>query len=65
MTKKIPERYWKELKEDRHTVPRYVDTREVISFRVGKEYDIIYIEKGEKIRARCTQDCPYHLKAVD
>ncbi len=63
MTKTIPERYWNELK-DGSTMPRDEKTGEVIPFKVGWDYDIVYKKNGEKLKARCTQNCPYTLKLL-
>lgn len=60
--KTIPERYFNELKNSGHTVPRYEINGEVItSFKVGKEYKINFEKGGEVIKARCTQNFPTHL----
>jgi hypothetical protein len=58
--KKLSDRYFNELKSG-HTVPRDEKTGEPIPFRVGGNYIIINELTKEELRARCTQDCPYHL----
>jgi len=64
MKNTIIQRYYNELKESGHTVPRNETTREVLPFGVGKEYDIICKEDKTPLRAICTQNCPYHLKLI-
>lgn len=59
-TIKIPDQYFDCLKNSRSVVPRYQQTGEVIPFTVGKEY-IIINSSNEKLKARCTQNCPYNL----
>lgn len=62
LTKKtIPSRYFNELKDSGHTVPRDEKTGEVMPFKVSKNYTIINHDTKEEVTARCTQDCPYHL----
>ncbi len=62
--KKIPLRYFNELKKDGTTVPRNEKTGEVISFIVSKIYNISNDKNKEIIKAICTQNCPYHLKTI-
>jgi len=60
--KKIPKRYFDELINYGHCVPRYESTGEVITnFSVGKEYLIGNDKTNEKVKVRCTQNCPHHL----
>lgn len=59
----LSDRYFNELKSG-HTVPRNEKTGEPIPFRVGKEYIIVNKSTKEEIKARCTQDCPYHLIVI-
>lgn len=61
--KLLSDRYFKELKSG-HTVPRDEKTGELIPFRVGKEYIIVNQLTKEEIKARCTQNCPYHLIVI-
>lgn len=63
--RKISDRYFKELKEIGHTVPRYEGTGEVIVFRVGESYIVENGLTGETVTAKCTQSSPYGLKLVD
>lgn len=66
MKKTIPSRYFSELKENGHTVPRDEQSGEVMTnFLVGKEYIIEDKKTKETIKARCTQSHPHHLKKVD
>ncbi len=60
----IPQRYYNELLNDGHTVPRNEKTGEVLPFKVGGEYNIVCNENKTPIKARCTQNCPYHLKKI-
>lgn len=60
LTKTIADRYFNELKNG-STVPRNEKTGDVLPFKVGKEYIIRNEITKEEIKARCTQDCPYHL----
>lgn len=59
--KNIPARYFNELKNSGHTVPRNEKSGEVLPFKVGKNYTIVNPDTKEEIAARCTQDCHYHL----
>lgn len=62
-TKIIPHRYFNELKNEGHTVPRNDTTGEVLDFfKVGKDYNIMDADTKETVSARCTQNCPHHLK---
>lgn len=64
-TKLIPERYFNELKNSGHTVPRNESNGEIItSFKVGDEYNIGFEKNGETVKARCTQSHPHHLKLI-
>lgn len=63
--KHIPARYFNELKNSGHTVPRDEKTGDVLPFKVGKNYTIINPDTKEEITARCTQDCPFHLKLIE
>lgn len=66
LTKKtIPARYWEELNNSGHTVPREMKHGTLIPFVVGKNYTIVNEETKEELTARCTQDCPYHLVLID
>jgi hypothetical protein len=63
--KTIPLRYFNELKNSGHTVPRDEKTGNILTnFKVGSEYTIGNPENKETVKARCTQDCPHHLKKV-
>lgn len=61
INKTIPERYYNELKESGHTVPRDEKTGKILPFKVGGEYNISTSTKAPTLKARCTQNCPYHL----
>ncbi len=63
--KQIADRYFNELKDNGHTVPRDTKTGEVLPFTVSKEYVIKNKDTGETIKARCTQNCPCSLKRID
>lgn len=65
MKKKIPARYFDELKNSGHTVPRNEKTGDIMTnFKVGSEYVIVNDKTKEGVKARCTQDCPHHLKLI-
>lgn len=64
MKKKIPSRYFNELRDRGHTVPRNEKTGAVLPFKVSKEYTIVNETTKEELKAICTQDCPYNLKLV-
>lgn len=63
--KTIHERAFNELKENGHCVPRLWDTADNITqFTVGKEYFVTTAHSTEKLKVRCTQDCPIHIKVI-
>lgn len=64
MKKQIPYRYFSELKNEGHTVPRNEKTGQVLPFKVGGEYTITNNKTNETLKAKCTQNCPYHLKLI-
>lgn len=61
--KKISQQSFEELKISGHCVPRYEETGKIIPFKVGKKYTIS--DGKEKIKVKCTQDCPYHLIKIE
>lgn len=66
MKKIIEDEYFNQLKNSAFTVPRYKKTGEVQSnFKVGSEYTIVNKKNKEEIKARCTQNCPYHLILIN
>lgn len=66
MAKKIiPNRYFDELKDLGHTVPRNESTGEVLTFKVGKEYTIFNENRSERVKAVCSQNSPYALKRIE
>lgn len=56
------------LKSSGHCVPRlgnpkdYNDT--IVTFKVGKEYQVISKENKEPLKVRCTQNCPISIKLI-
>lgn len=65
MKKIIAARYFDELKNAGHTVPRDTRTGDVqTNFQVGSEYTVVNKETKEEIKARCTQSYPHHLKLI-
>ena len=66
MKKIIASRYFNELKNAGHTVPRDTRTGDVqTNFSVGKEYTIVNKDTKEELKARCTQSYPHHLKLIN
>lgn len=63
--KKIPNRYFDELKNSGNTVPRNEETGIVLKFLVGHKYIIVNETTKESIQAICTQDCPYNLRIIN
>lgn len=65
MAKKIiPNRYFDELKDLGHTVPRNENTGKVLTFKVGKEYTIFNENRSDRVKAVCSQNSPYALKII-
>jgi len=66
MKKIIPVRYFNELKNEGHTVPRFESTGKVMPFTVGKTYTMQSTSKSdnETVKAKCTQNCPYALVRI-
>lgn len=60
----IPNRYYIELVDCGHTVPRNESTGDNLTFKVGKDYEIHDPVTKNYVIARCTQDCPYALKLL-
>ena len=63
-TKKISQRYFDDLKNLGHGVPRIEETGEQIKGRAGENYIFIGSVTGEKITVRCTQSGPYHYRIL-
>jgi|GEM_PF-6931807 len=59
MSKKIGTESYNELLTRGATVPRYKG--EIVSFSVGREYDVISPQNSDKIKVRCTQNMPTHI----
>ncbi len=59
----IADRYYNELKNQGHTVPRNIKTGDTLNYRVGGIYMVQSDDKTikEQIRAKCTQNCPCAL----
>lgn len=65
MKKIIAARYFDELKNSGHTVPRDIRTGDVqTNFKVGSDYTIVNKDTKDEIKARCTQSHPHHLKLI-
>lgn len=62
-TKKVSSSTIELLKATGHAVPRN-EENEIITFVVGKNYEVINPSGNEKITVRCTQDSPYHLRVL-
>jgi len=58
---KIAQRYFDELVDSGHTVPRDEKTGDTLIFKVGKDYEISTPEVDKTVTARCTQNNPCHL----
>ncbi len=63
--KKIPAKYFNELKSTGTCVPRYISNGEVIMFGVSSNYIIMNEETNETINARCIQSHPIVLKTIE
>lgn len=63
MKLKIAARYFNELKNEGHTVPRTESNGNTLNLRVSGIYMVQSIDKDntEQIRAKCTQNCPCSL----
>lgn len=62
--RKIDIEYFNQIKNSGHTVPRDKKTGNVLSFAVGKHFEITNNENDEVLKVVCTQDCPTSLKLL-
>ena len=60
----IEDRYFNELVNEGHAVPRDRITGETLTFRVSQQYIIKNKQTGHTQTAICTQDCPCSLKKI-